>query len=213
MIRRPPRSTLFPYTTLFRSLASAIDSVSEFRLGPGDPHRIFLTDADGRLITRLSTDDRLALMGDDLRISPARLPAAIALALRGPLLDQKQGADRTGELTVDGERWLATFRALAGSQDWFVGVVVPESAYTRELQALRWRLLVACAVITALVLLGGALVLVALRRGLGQIGGGAARMGMLDFAPSSTQTPFRDAPEVLAGLEQAKTPRRGMGKD
>src|SRR2546428_8402298 len=25
MIRRPPRSTLFPYTTLFRSLASAAD--------------------------------------------------------------------------------------------------------------------------------------------------------------------------------------------
>src|SRR2546430_4393514 len=30
MIRRPPRSTLFPYTTLFRSLAST------FRKDPGD---------------------------------------------------------------------------------------------------------------------------------------------------------------------------------
>src|SRR5207245_7405402 len=137
---------------------------------------------------------------DALRISPARLPAAIALALRGPLLDQKQGADRTGELTVDGERWLATFRALAGSQDWFVGVVVPESAYTRELQALRWRLLVACAVITALVLLGGALVLVALRRGLGQIGSRAARMRTLAFAPSAPETGVRDAQGVVTGL-------------
>src|SRR3712207_7326171 len=27
MIRRPPRSTLFPYTTLFRSLSSAVSSV------------------------------------------------------------------------------------------------------------------------------------------------------------------------------------------
>jgi len=193
-------------------LASAIDSVSELRLGPGDPHRIFLTDADGRLITRLSADDRVTLMGDDLRISPARLPAAIALALRGPLLDQEQGVERKGELTVDGERWLATFRALAGSQDWFVGVVVPESAYTRELHALRWRLLLACAVITALVLLGGAAVLIALRRGLGQIEGGAARMRMLDFAPSSTETAFRDVQGVLSGLEQAKTALRGMGK-
>src|SRR2546422_5765406 len=37
MIRRPPRSTLFPYTTLFRSLASAdIDctGVSESRRSP-----------------------------------------------------------------------------------------------------------------------------------------------------------------------------------
>src|SRR2546426_4433423 len=35
MIRRPPRSTLFPYTTLFRSLAiadSAIDEVEQPRL-------------------------------------------------------------------------------------------------------------------------------------------------------------------------------------
>src|SRR5439155_11133893 len=31
MIRRPPRSTLFPYTTLFRSLRAARE--------PGDPHR------------------------------------------------------------------------------------------------------------------------------------------------------------------------------
>src|SRR3989454_10251169 len=36
MIRRPPRSTLFPYTTLFRSLepADAID----FRIGEGTFH-------------------------------------------------------------------------------------------------------------------------------------------------------------------------------
>src|SRR5438128_10864131 len=99
-------------------LASAIDSVSELRLGPGDPHRIFLTDADGRLITRLSADDRVTLMGDDLRISPARLPAAIALALRGPLLDQEQGVERKGELTVDGGRGLARFGRLAVAEGW-----------------------------------------------------------------------------------------------
>src|SRR2546430_9859143 len=29
MIRRPPRSTLFPYTTLFRSVYNAIDPVNE----------------------------------------------------------------------------------------------------------------------------------------------------------------------------------------
>src|SRR2546422_4569115 len=33
MIRRPPRSTLFPYTTLFRSPISPADP----RAGPGDP--------------------------------------------------------------------------------------------------------------------------------------------------------------------------------
>src|SRR5256885_8692237 len=37
MIRRPPRSTLFPYTTLFRSVFRAerpADRVEEFLLGP-----------------------------------------------------------------------------------------------------------------------------------------------------------------------------------
>src|SRR2546429_7019445 len=35
MIRRPPRSTLFPYTTLFRSVLSDVHSPAEFRVnGP-----------------------------------------------------------------------------------------------------------------------------------------------------------------------------------
>src|SRR3989454_5710194 len=35
MIRRPPRSTLFPYTTLFRSLLPAPDAASEALLTTG----------------------------------------------------------------------------------------------------------------------------------------------------------------------------------
>src|SRR5258706_10718316 len=41
MIRRPPRSTLFPYTTLFRSRDVALHAVSDHRdgvPGPHDPH-------------------------------------------------------------------------------------------------------------------------------------------------------------------------------
>src|SRR3712207_7477684 len=37
MIRRPPRSTLFPYTTLFRSTTS---SRMELCLSPGKSHRV-----------------------------------------------------------------------------------------------------------------------------------------------------------------------------
>src|SRR3712207_8547109 len=45
MIRRPPRSTLFPYTTLFRSL-SRVGSVQEVIAGhQGIGLRIFDTDA------------------------------------------------------------------------------------------------------------------------------------------------------------------------
>src|SRR3712207_6949444 len=46
MIRRPPRSTLFPYTTLFRSLVEAADPAllvderdAELQLGPHHGHR------------------------------------------------------------------------------------------------------------------------------------------------------------------------------
>src|SRR5256885_7221041 len=37
MIRRPPRSTLFPYTTLFRSFVVAVEQLEEARLGPRGP--------------------------------------------------------------------------------------------------------------------------------------------------------------------------------
>src|SRR2546422_6731762 len=37
MIRRPPRSTLFPYTTLFRSIASGTATISA-RRGYGKPN-------------------------------------------------------------------------------------------------------------------------------------------------------------------------------
>src|SRR3712207_8433774 len=33
MIRRPPRSTLFPYTTLFRSRADGVDELPQPRVG------------------------------------------------------------------------------------------------------------------------------------------------------------------------------------
>src|SRR2546426_8639297 len=37
MIRRPPRSTLFPYTTLFRSKVDAIDLFYQHRVDPDVP--------------------------------------------------------------------------------------------------------------------------------------------------------------------------------
>src|SRR3712207_7853652 len=38
MIRRPPRSTLFPYTTLFRSIAEGQPLLGEFLLPPVADH-------------------------------------------------------------------------------------------------------------------------------------------------------------------------------
>src|SRR2546428_7222724 len=41
MIRRPPRSTLFPYTTLFRSIADFLDGRSELAVAAVDVARLF----------------------------------------------------------------------------------------------------------------------------------------------------------------------------
>src|SRR2546422_7363352 len=58
MIRRPPRSTLFPYTTLFRSqhhcrIADADCGMHEPAVGPGQPG--FLSRAERLLVDRKST--------------------------------------------------------------------------------------------------------------------------------------------------------------
>src|SRR2546430_17282761 len=44
MIRRPPRSTLFPYTTLFRSIAECIARA------PGGPNHVLVTDREAEHI-------------------------------------------------------------------------------------------------------------------------------------------------------------------
>src|SRR2546427_7545991 len=48
MIRRPPRSTLFPYTTLFRSVCELVQRLRFFRSLDSLP-------ADGRLLARPNT--------------------------------------------------------------------------------------------------------------------------------------------------------------
>src|SRR3712207_9528180 len=45
MIRRPPRSTLFPYTTLFRSFRPELIREAEFRPSPGTLSYVDLTGA------------------------------------------------------------------------------------------------------------------------------------------------------------------------
>src|SRR2546430_12772519 len=56
MIRRPPRSTLFPYTTLFRSARSHRRALSRVHRKPQEPHGRELTDARfderGRVVGR-----------------------------------------------------------------------------------------------------------------------------------------------------------------
>src|SRR2546422_6183320 len=53
MIRRPPRSTLFPYTTLFRS--GLYDRLSRFEVSVGDPN-VALGASEVPLITQFDQD-------------------------------------------------------------------------------------------------------------------------------------------------------------
>src|SRR5205809_3017857 len=84
MIRRPPRSTLFPYTTLFRSR----DRVNVLEIGVAPPLRhppaklglaigiVHINDGDGhpRIAPRVLTFDRLLIGADDDAVAFASHP-------------------------------------------------------------------------------------------------------------------------------------------
>src|SRR3712207_9430270 len=88
MIRRPPRSTLFPYTTLFRSLpvtATWLDLPAGTGFGPDNlPYGVFSTPGHGP--RRVG----VAIGGHVLAVSRLGVPAAAALATRSlhPLMSR-----------------------------------------------------------------------------------------------------------------------------
>src|SRR5258708_25273885 len=63
MIRRPPRSTLFPYTTLFRSCLSRRAAAWEFpcaaKIPPPAPGRCWIFAAQDRKSTRLNSSHQI----------------------------------------------------------------------------------------------------------------------------------------------------------
>ncbi len=180
---------------------------------PTDPHRVFLCDAQGRLLARLGPRDPLELSGDDLRFVPRDPPREVTVALGLPVLSQvAPGQDATADLVVAGRRYLATFRGLAETQDWIVGIVVPEDHYTARLRAVRDRFLALYLIVAAVVLGGGVLAGSAVRRGLRRVGDATARMRAFDFDRGPTSAPFRDVEIVLDSLERAKTAMRALGK-
>ena len=208
------------------SRAEQIDRVARMRLGSfaeNDPHLKFLFDGEGRLLTRLSPEDRLYDAGDALRIKPVRLPPEIALALHHPLAAQisPEKPRASGDLTVGGQRFLVSLRSLAdaegrlpegGIEDWRIGIVVPDEAYLGGLRATRNRLLLGAALVMAAILAGGALTLGAVRRGLERIVRETARMRRFEFTAALPASPFADVREAMESLELAKTAMRAMGK-
>ena len=196
---------------------SAIDEVAKFKVDDGDPHdphRVFLCDASGQLITRLAPGDPIEVRGEDLRAAPKDPPPAIAAALASPLLHtvDVDEPDVNGALDVHGERWLMTLHKIPARLDWIVGIVVPESHYTRDLEVLRDRFLASYLGVTLFVLLVGGFVLARARGAFGRLAGAIGRMRGFDFAPLETRAPFREVAEVMDGVERAKTAMRALGK-
>jgi adenylate cyclase len=183
-------------------LTRTIDALP--RMQSQDSERVLLCDGKGRLVARLAPDDRIASTADDLRVVPAYEPPEVAAALARP--------GRSGSLVVDGVRYLVTFQSLANSQGWLTAILVPEDFYTRDLRALRDRLLGGLLVVTVVVLAGGGLLMRRVRLSLGDVVEATRRMRGFDFAPRPVHSGLREIDDVLDGLERAKTSVRALEK-
>jgi adenylate cyclase len=169
-----------------------------------DVERVFLCDADGRLVARLDPGDSIGAVGDDLRVVPTRVPPAIGAALTR--------VGRSGPLCAAGVDYLVTFRPLRNSQGWMVGVVAPEAAYTGDLRTLRDRFVVGLLVVIAAVVAGGWLIVRQVRHSLGRAIDVTKRMRGFDFEATPVSSPLREVADVMDGVERAKTSVRALGK-
>ena len=198
-------------------LARQLDEAMRLKLGregKPDPHRIFLCDKDGRLVTRIMPEDRIVEMDEDLRVSSTTLPREIKTALAEPMIHSLtvDAPPFSGRFNSGGEEYLSTFRALKGTQDWVVGIVVPRSYYLGKLAGMRDRLLAVSLAIMLLIVAVGGLILRGVKRAQAQISKESLKMNAFDFSPAPTDSAFRDVSEVLGSLEKAKTAMRAMGK-
>jgi adenylate cyclase len=198
-------------------LARQLDEAMRLTLaapGKTDPHRIFLCDKEGRLITRITPEDRIVEMGIDLRVSFATLPSEIKTALADPRIRNLTAETPafSGQFNSGGEEYLSTFRALEGTQDWVVGIVVPRSHYLGKLAGMRDRLLAVSLGIMLFIVAVGSLILRGVKRAQAQVTKESLKMNAFDFSAAPTDSAFRDVSEVLGSLEKAKTAMRAMGK-
>src|SRR3989442_6706246 len=111
MIRRPPRSTLFPYTTLFRSYAIDLEQVLAKAAARGiavevnaDPHRL---DLDWRMVRRARELGVTCSIGADAHSTSGMANVAVGLGIaRKGWLEPDQVLN-----TRDAEAFLAFARA------------------------------------------------------------------------------------------------------
>jgi adenylate cyclase len=198
-------------------LTEQLDRAVQLRLTPAneaDPHRIFLCDRAGRLVTRGVASDKVMLFGDDLRLAPTDLAPEVTRALADPKLRSvdEEAPVASGHFRYNGKEYLTTFRALPGTQDWLVGIVVPREFYLGKLVTIRNQMLVALSALMLLVAAGAVAILHSIKRAQEQITRESLKMNDFDFAPAVTNSAFRDVNAVLDSLEMAKAAMRAMSK-
>ena len=76
------------------------------------------------------------------------------------------------------------------SQDWVVGIIAPESFYLRGLESTRQLLVLLSLLVIVAILLGGALTLQAVQRGLSRILAGTSADARLRFRSRLRPEPF-----------------------
>src|SRR3712207_5176096 len=116
MIRRPPRSTLFPYTTLFRSPESFKVLLKEMQSLALDIH--VLSDEGAEVEVR-EEDDELLRAAEELGIdlSPGSLRAAARQPTAEEVEEGQERVDQTGELTLPADEELGDLDDVALSRD------------------------------------------------------------------------------------------------
>src|SRR3989441_5513291 len=118
MIRRPPRSTLFPYTTLFRSLRGEKIDIVEFSddvstfvtnaLNPAKINRVQITDPESRTLEVVVDDEQLSLA-----IGKKGQNVRLASRLVGWKIDIKSEQEKKREVQAEMERMARDSREMA----------------------------------------------------------------------------------------------------
>lgn len=197
--------------------ADQIDKITRIKLSENsqtDPHRIFLCDGKGRLITRLGTEDVFTEIEGDLRVKAQNLPEEIKTALQDPGLSQVTSEHplHAGRFELKGQTYLTTFRALGDTQDWIAGIVVPESYYLGSLEKIRHETLFATFGVMIFILIAGYFLLKSVVGAQKQIVSETGKMNLFDFSPAGFKSPFSDVNASLESLEKAKSAMRALGK-
>ena len=187
----------------------------------GDPHRIFICDAAGRLVTRLSPRDVYAVVNEDgqpdpdgdLRVVPATV---LSPSIAAALAFAREGGMGGKRMVVSGSPYFLTLFPVAEgkAQQWLVGVVVPESYYVGALTASRDRLLALLAFVVVGIALMGTFGARTVGRGVKVLVNSTEAMRRFSFEPASglVSSPFAEIRTALESVERAKTALRAMVK-